>query len=166
MKQYWTLGKISTMSKIHFCIDCMFIVESALIENKIGGLASWRIYALLGLNGLTLALQNISSQQGSWVQHGSCRTQMGPILAPWTLLSGYVWKKWFALAIINPDWDVVGSRSQSSQKTKSPFILYRHFNTDGLVTQDGIASIAISASCTLGIFWLQELKGHPCNIYL
>ena len=26
----------------------------------------------------------------TWVPPGSCRPQMGPMLAPWTLLSGYV----------------------------------------------------------------------------
>ena len=35
----------------------------------------------------------------TWVPHGSCRPQLGPILAPWTLLSGLVpvkqsWRIW------------------------------------------------------------------------
>ena len=30
----------------------------------------------------------------TWDPPGSCRPQMGPMLAPWTLLSGYIWSVW------------------------------------------------------------------------
>ena len=37
----------------------------------------------------------------TWGQHGSCRPQMGPTLAPWTLLSGYFpagWRHFLSLS--------------------------------------------------------------------
>ena len=34
----------------------------------------------------------------TWGTPGSCRPQMGPILAPWTLLSGYAHLKWVIIA--------------------------------------------------------------------
>ena len=30
----------------------------------------------------------------TWSPPGSCRPQMGPMLAPWTLLSGIIWNQW------------------------------------------------------------------------
>ena len=45
----------------------------------------------------------------TWGPPGSCRPQMGPMLAPWTLLSG-----WFSLTIPLPEW--VGQAQRSMNK--------------------------------------------------
>ena len=36
----------------------------------------------------------------TWGPPGSCRPQMGPMLAPWTLLSGWCWWKWRMVAAL------------------------------------------------------------------
>ena len=38
-----------------------------------------------------LATQIAKFMGPTWGSPGSCRTQIGPMLAPWTLLSGYLW---------------------------------------------------------------------------
>ena len=60
-------------------------------------LVNWHIYASLGLNGITpkdrgkWIISQIAKFMGpTWSPPGSCRPQMGPMLAPWSLLSGMI----------------------------------------------------------------------------
>ena len=39
-------------------------------------------------------------KQGSWDQYGADRTQVGPMLAPCTLLSGYIWYHVFLFQVL------------------------------------------------------------------
>ena len=55
----------------------------------------------------------------TWGPPGSCRPQMGPLLAPWTLLSGYI-------QIAGKSWNSHGLYSLLNVVARKPWILYSH----------------------------------------
>ena len=54
-------------------------------------------YVYIDVTDIPQAIPQIAKFMGpTWGPSGSCRPQMGPMLAPWTLLSGYVHTAWTA----------------------------------------------------------------------
>ena len=52
------------------------------------------------VNSLTCLFTNITNSMGpTWGPPGSCRPQMGPMLAPWTLLLQHLWSYIFTLLV-------------------------------------------------------------------
>ena len=87
-----------------------------------------RIYASPGLNEIVSSWSQIARFMGPiWGPPGSCRPQMGPMLAPWTLLSGIVFRSCythnFSSAVI--DAAHCGLRLVS---TRSPLTSPEHIN--------------------------------------
>ena len=77
-------------------------VKCALAENRLDLLghwiaqerSAWRLGTHCGRDKITsncILHPCLPWEQGSWGQHGADRTQVGPVLAPWTLLSWYSW---------------------------------------------------------------------------
>ena len=61
---------------------------------------SSRIFFTHGDRGWQASSSQIAKFMGpTWGQPGSCRSQMGPMLAPWTLLSGMCFQKAIFLAL-------------------------------------------------------------------
>ena len=65
----------------------------AFPDNKVHGANMWPTWVLSAPNGphvgpMNLAIRIAKFMGPTWGSPGSCRPQMGPMLAPWTLLSG------------------------------------------------------------------------------
>ena len=70
----------------------------------------------------------------TWGPPGSCRPQMGPMLAPWTFLSG-----WF----INWTEDVTGTRNRGTEHLENvsrKFVCFLQWNFTGIIS-DGYVVI-------------------------
>ena len=62
-----------------------------------GDILDWgaREATTMNSHGFYAMLPQIAKFMGqTWGPPGSCQPQMGPMLAPWTLLSGVVWLEW------------------------------------------------------------------------
>ena len=76
----------------------------------------------------------------TWGPPGSCRPQMGPMLTPWTLLSGYAS---FVFSPVCPFWDhtVVWYRG-AEQGTDKCFVIIHHSHAS--VTQGRVSFLMMS----------------------
>ena len=70
---------ICSVFVVIICFDLFFVVSTAALE--------------LCVMQVSVLCSQIAKFMGpTWGPPGSCRPQMGPMLAPWTLLSGLFWR--------------------------------------------------------------------------
>ena len=87
------------------------IFISQFTGQEVGLHAIWGLDQKLMVEGLSVTSQITKFMGPTWGPAGSCRPQMGPMLAPWVLLSGmacgwpvpsFVW-----LFILNIEWEIL-----------------------------------------------------------
>ena len=84
LSQYWPTWVNIDPDLCHYASMCLC---SRLVTSYLWPL-SWTALASNLLHNVTKATQIARVMGPTWGSPGSCRPQMGPILAPWTLLSG------------------------------------------------------------------------------
>ena len=90
----WNMENLILISTgVNFC-DMAGQVQWPSHELPLGMMHWWIIgnsaYLLCLLGSITIITQIARFMGPTWGPPGSCRPQVGPMLAPWTLLSGYI----------------------------------------------------------------------------
>ena len=68
---------------------CSFMLGSTVVRKPL----KWEVCFVWTTNVISSITQIAKFMGPTWGPPGSCRPQMGPMLAPWTLLSGYWWQQ-------------------------------------------------------------------------
>ena len=84
----------------NFVMLCRVVIISSFLEHVHALSTHVHQGRFIDSGGNRMTTSQIAKFMGpTWVSHGSCRPQLGPFLAPWTLLSGLVpvtqsWRIW------------------------------------------------------------------------
>ena len=97
---FFTIKNIKLLTIIQICSLDRFVGFSCTMNMLCEGYSTKKTNFMY-FSGIFAVSQIIKLMGPTWDPPGSCRPQMGPMLAPWTMLSGYICSK-VSLWLVTP----------------------------------------------------------------